>query len=354
MQKNKSIGVAIVGGTGYGAGELLRLFTQHPETEVISVISASMAGQKISEQHKYLSSFYKQKFVKEIDFELLKQYKNRVVFLALPHGTSAEVATKLLPRIKECGCFLIDLSGDFRLNNSQIRKQFYPEVVVEDSLQQQFTYGLTELNKEQIKESTLLSTPGCLASACILATAPLIDLGIENTLILDAKTGTSGGGKTLKEIFHHPTRHGNLTPYKILEHRHEPEISQALAGLSPNKTETKLMFVPHIIPTSRGIYVTAYASLQKTLSKRELITHFENFYKDSPFIRIREEAPELQTVVGTNFCDISVTCRGTQVVAMSALDNLVKGTAGQAIQNMNLICNLPETTGLWFPALGPT
>lgn len=346
-----TIGAAIVGGTGYGAGELLRLCTQHPAIEVVSVVSASMAGAAISEAHPHLAGFYPGKLAEEIDFDTLSSYPSGVVFLALPHGTSAAYAQEILAEVERRGLRLIDLSGDFRLSDEQQRRAFYPEASVLQELQSRFVYGLTELNRTQIASAMLLSTPGCLATVCALAALPLVGPEFEGPIVFDVKTGSSGAGRSLNQSFHHPTRFSNMNPYKVLKHRHEPELCQALGD--PNRGRLEVAFVPHVIPASRGCYATVYLTLPEKRSTAELLEDVRSFYEQSPFIRVRETPPDLQAIIGTNFCDISVHARGRQVVAMASLDNLVKGTAGQAIQNLNLACGLPETSGLWAPALGP-
>lgn len=361
----KSIGVAIVGGTGYGAGELLRLLTQHPQAEVVSVVSSSSAGRLIEEAHPHLTGFYPLKFDGALDLGRLTDFTQRVVFLALPHGASAAVAANLAAELEQKDALLIDLSGDFRLADQTLRTHYYPAAAVHAELQSKFVYGLSELNRELIRGARFLSAPGCLAAVSILGLAPLVversrghaGVGaaatpvISGTVAVDLKTGTSGAGKGLSDSFHHPSRHANSTPYKVLQHRHEPEVLQALCD--PFAERTQLSLVPHLIPASRGCSATIHAELQDAVSTDELLQRYRDFYAGHPFIRIRTTPPEWQTVVGTNFCDIHVVARERRVVAMSALDNLVKGTAGQAIQNMNLVFGLDETAGLWAPALGP-
>ncbi len=351
--KDKTIGVGILGGTGYGAGELLRFLVNHSECELVSVTSSSQAGEIISKTHQHLSGFYKEKtFSKELDFEKLLSYKHQLIFASLPHGVSAASIAKLLDNPHTKNFKIIDLSGDFRLKNPEQQKKHYPDTeTISSELKAKFVYGLTESNRKKITQAQYISNPGCLSSSAALAVLPLISSDFQGSIVFDAKTGTSGAGKNLAESLHHPTRHANLNAYKILEHRHEPEIREALGDLSGKRIKT--IFVPHLLPVSRGIYTTAYLTLDKPQNTKNLQDLYFDFYKHSPFIRIKNTSPEMQHIIGTNFCDISIFARENQVVAIATLDNLVKGMVGQAIQNMNLMCGLEETTGLWYPGMGP-
>lgn len=347
----KNIGVAILGGTGYGAGELLRLFVAHPQVEVVSVVSSSKVGQEIACTHPHLQGFYDNRLVAGIDFDRLSNYEHKIVFVSLPHGVSSREVLALIDKVHESGVKLIDLSGDFRLHNEDIHLLHYPESPFAEEVRNLFVYGLPELNRKAIERTTLIANPGCLASACALATAPIIASGYTNSIVFDAKTGTSGAGRTPTEVTHHASRTSNFSAYKILSHRHEPEIQQALQLIS--ETEIETLFVPHLLPTTRGIFVTAYFSFENELQTRGLAESAQSFYRHAPFVRYRTGSPELQHVIGTNFFDFSVVVRGRQVVVLGAVDNLVKGMAGMAIQNMNLLCGLPESVGLLTPSMGP-
>jgi LysW-gamma-L-alpha-aminoadipyl-6-phosphate/LysW-L-glutamyl-5-phosphate reductase len=335
-----TIGVAIVGGTGYGAGELLRLLACHPCADVVGVTSRSSPGKAISDAHPHLRGFYDGRFVESVDFDALRRYRCRFVVSALPNGASCKVVEEIGDMCKETGTMLIDLSGDFRLKDPDQHSRHYPESAAGTALRGSFVYGLPEVNREEIKDAQFVANPGCLATACILSVAPLQHKG---HIIFDAKTGSSGGGRTLRETTHHPVRHSNYFAYKPLAHQHEPEIVQALGG------GITCSFVPQSAPMSRGIYVTSYLDSAETGLKER----FEEFYAEAPFVRVCSSPPEIENVIGSNFCDVAVFQRGSQVVCMAALDNLVKGMSGQAIQNMNILCGLPDTTGLWHPALRP-
>ena len=347
----ESIGIGILGGTGYGAGELLRLLTLHPECEVVTVVSSSQAGEPLALTHPHLAGFCMLSFAKQLDFTAFSKYQHKVLFAALPHGTSGQTLTALVPEAQERGFKIIDLSGDLRLSDTGVRTRHYPEAGVSAELQSLFAYGLTEINREKIAQAQFVANPGCFASTCILAAAPLADSGLIRHIFFDGKSGTSGAGKTPSAAFHHPQAHSNVNAYKILEHRHEPEIAQGLGD--PRSERLSISFVPHVIPAARGIYVTAQVLLEQEISTEELMGQYRSFYQHSPFIRVRDTVADLHSVIGSNFCDISVRTRGAQAVVVAALDNLVKGMCGVAIQNCNLMCGLKETTGLWYPGLGP-
>lgn len=349
---SRSIGVAIFGGSGFGAGELLRYLCQHPDADVVNIISSSQAGEPVIRAHPHLSGFYNEsRFAAAIDWDRLGSYKQRVLFLALPHGHSAETIREL-DKAQLTDTVIIDLSADFRIQADTIHSCTYPDVPFEQEVRSRFVYGLPELFKTEVSTTRHIANPGCLASASILAAAPLLQHcgdGIRGSICLDAKTGTSGAGRALQESMHHPLRHANFEAYKMLCHRHEPEIRQAL-GLDANGIPT--MFVPHLLPVSRGIFITMYAHVKSPMEESVIAAIYRDRYHRCPFIRLRTGTPRLSDVVGTNFCDIAIAARGEQVVVMAALDNLGKGMAGQAIQNMNIACGLPESTGLLIPGPG--
>lgn len=349
----KSIGVIIVGGTGYAAAELLRVLVLHPEVEVCRIVSSSMAGQPVAAAHPFLESFYPQSFAAEVDWQLLEPFKQRAIFSALPHGASGNVVAGLLPEAKSRGVKILDLSGDLRLRNEELRKRFYPEAAVPQVIQSEFVYGLVELNRRAIAQAQFVSVPGCTATGCILAAAPFVQPGFKGSICFNSGCGTSGAGKEPKGPFHHPHRHGNIEAYKVLEHRHEPEIRQALGDESGERLTTSL--VPFLLTSARGIYATAQLALEssQTPTTAELRSRLREFYEGSPFIRVRDFAPDVHLAVGSNFCDLTAFARGKQIVAVAALDNMVKGTAGQAVQCLNLMCGLDEKVGLWQPSLGP-
>lgn len=347
------IGVVIAGGTGYGAGELLRYLVSHPAASVVSVLSSSSPGSSVEEAHPHLSGFYPTlRFEAGVNWERLTAFPQRVLFLALPHGHSARYLRDI-PGAQLEGLKVIDLSADFRLQERHVHEAVYEGVSFEAETRASFIYGLPELGIERVASATRIANPGCLSTACILAAAPLLlEYGsrLVGSLCFDAKTGTSGAGRAAQEQMQHSLRHANFEAYKVLCHRHEPEIQQALRAFSPQPVQS--MFVPHLLPTARGIFVTAFAQLTDEVTADSVEAVYRKFYAASPFIRLRTGTPRLQDVAGTNFCDIALHVRGKQVVILAALDNLGKGMVGQAIQNMNLMCDLPQELGLQQPSLG--
>lgn len=347
--------VAILGGSGYGAGELLRLLTQHPLVEVVAVASASRAGQPVEAVHPHLRGFYALRMTESIDLERLLAAEHAVVFSALPHGTSAATIEALVQQLRQADrdgrTRIVDLSGDLRLADAEVHRRYYPDTAVFDALRAQFVYGLPELNRQRIAPARFVANPGCLASAAILAAAPLMTPEFDGPVAIDAKTGSSGSGRALKESTHHPTRHADFRAYRPLAHQHEPEIVQAWGDPAGRRIRTS--FVSHSMDAARGIYVTVHLTLPEPVDSATLLKRYASYYEESVFVRVSADPPCLQDVIGSNFCDVSVACRGRQVVAMAALDNLVKGMAGTAVQNMNLMCGLAEETGLWAPGLRP-
>lgn len=352
---SRPVHVAILGATGYGTGELLRLFTQHPAVEVVSITSTSRVGAEVADIHPHLRGFYDLRLTAAVDYSRLLAGEHAVVISALPHGTSAPTIAALLGELEQHprgrAAHVIDLSGDFRLTDAALHARHYPESPLLSEVRPAFLYGQPELWPERIRSARYVANPGCLATAAILAVAPLAGTDFTGSLAIDAKTGSSGSGRQLKDTTHHPTRHADFRAYKPLTHQHEPEILQALGD--PHGQRVQLSFVAQSLDVARGIFVTAHVTLPEPTDVASLRRQYEAFYADRPFVRVVDESPTLQNVVGSNFCDIALACRGRQVIAMAALDNLVKGMAGTAVQNLNLMCGLPETTGLWAPSLRP-
>ena len=341
----KKIGAAIIGGSGYGAGELLRLLSVHPFCAVRSVISRSQYGKNVREAHPHLAGFYDLRFESELKTHELEPFETAVVFFALPHGVSARAIEEFIERNRHPRLRIVDLSGDFRLSNPEMHKEFYPESPLYAGLRSRFCYGLPELFREKIKSSDYIANPGCYATACLLAVAPLIGK-VSADVFFDAKSGSSGAGRAPSADTHHPALHANAAAYKVLSHRHEPEIQQNLGE------DLKCTFVPHLIPVSRGIYATAHLRFAEAVDLEEMRKLYSSFYSNASFVRVGCNPPQLANVVCSNYCDTFITVRGNRGVAMAAIDNLVKGMAGQAVQNMNLMCGLPEDTGLNFPPPG--
>lgn len=351
----RPVKIAILGASGYGGGELLRLLTQHPAVDVVSATSSSRVDQPIGALHPHLRGFYDLTTSAAVDWDRLFSGEQAVLISALPHAASAQEIDRVLSDLEARGLAgrlrLIDLSGDLRLKDASAHQRHYPETPLLAERRRAFAYGLPELFREQLRTTRCAANPGCLATAAILAAAPLIGPEFRGPLAIDVKTGSSGSGRALSETTHHPTRHADFRAYKPLAHQHEGEILQALGDPHGRRIETS--FVAQSMDASRGIFVTVHARLSESATSESLRSRYAAFYAASPFVRVVPGSPTLQDVVGSNFCDVSIVCRGCQVIAMAAIDNLVKGMAGAAIQNMNLMCGLPETAGLWVPSLRP-
>lgn len=345
----RSIGVAILGGTGFGAGELLRLLSRDEDCEIVSVTSTSASGSALADVHRHLRGFYDLRFDRELDWARLKEHETRVVFSALPHGASGRAVKELVR--ESLATHVIDLSGDLRLSDRTIHERFYPDSPFYSEMREAVVYGLPELLRERIRTANLIANPGCLATACILALLPLARK-MSGAVSLTAQTGSTGSGRGLKESVHHATRHDDLVAYKVLAHQHEPEILQALGD--PYGKVLRTSFVSQSLPLSRGIYVTAHTEMGSERDAAEAPEHFRSFYGTAPFVRVCATPPHLRDVVGTNFCDVHVAVRGRQIVVLAALDNLGKGMAGTAMQNMNLMLGRDEAAGLFEPSLGPS
>lgn len=340
------VGAIILGATGFGAAELLRLCVNHPEVEIVQLVSSSQAGERVGRVHPHLDGFYELELSSKPNLELLRNFDVKLVISALPHGNSAEALASII-QSAPFELNIIDLSGDFRLQDISLHQQYYPQSQFHQQLRSKFVYGLPELNRQKIEMAKWVANPGCLATATILALAPLVSSNLIKRASVTASTGSSGAGRGLKESVHHAFRHSNLFAYKALSHQHEPEILSALTGLE------SLAFVAQSAPLSRGITVVASAQIRKSAEVKNIPAVFAQFYHESPFVRVKSSSPEVQNIVGSNFCDIAITVRDDEVVILAAIDNLVKGMAGQAIQNLNLMAGMDQRTGLWMPALRP-
>lgn len=335
--------VGIIGATGYGGLELLRFLHNHPEVKEITLFTSSNEGAIFSSKYSHLFTIV-DKPLHKIDGETLA--KLDVVFTSTPSG----VTTELLPPIIHSGPKFIDLSGDYRLKNSEDYEKWYEKKAAPKDIVQHSVYGLTEWNRNQIKEATLIANPGCYPTATLLSILPLIKNQIIDPkyLIVDAKSGVSGAGNKLSRTTHFSETNENFSIYKINEHQHIPEIEQAIEMFAGEKST--ITFNTHLVPMTRGILTTSYAPLIGEYSNEQLIECFEETYAKDPFVRIIKDAQTIGTnrVKGSNYCDIFVKVdeRTNRVTIVSVIDNLVKGAAGQAIQNMNVQMNLPEMTGL--------
>ncbi len=340
------IKIAIFGGSGYGGSELLRILLLHPDAEISLVTANEHAGKAVGEVHRNLFGLTDLKFSKAPE-DLNNLNDLDCIFLALPHGQAMEVA----PRLPASAC-LIDLSGDFRLRDAASFALHYGREHGAMDAQTQFVYGLTETNREVIKTARRVANPGCFATATLLGLAPLVAGNIlTNRVIVDAKTGSSGSGAKPATNTHHPQRSNSFYAYKPFTHQHVPEIEQELTAVGEWNNE--LVFMTHSLPVARGIFASIYAETKEEISAADARAMFAKFYRESFFVRLVDGSPDINWVKNTNFCDIGFAARGRQMVVFTAIDNLVKGAAGQAVQNMNLMFGLDEKTGLMLTGSNP-
>jgi N-acetyl-gamma-glutamyl-phosphate reductase len=338
--------VGIFGGSGYGGAELLRLLLLHPHVEIALVTANEHAGKMVGDVHRNLYGLTDLRFAKmPEDFQSLNELD--FLFLSLPHGQAIDVVPRLPELLK-----VIDLSGDFRLRERETFERFYKREHTAMAAQGDFVYGLTETNREAIKEASRISNPGCFATATLLGLAPLIARNLlQGRVIVDAKTGSSGSGAKAAPNTHHPQRMNSFYAYKPFTHQHVPEIEQELRAVGDFAHE--LVFMTHSLPVARGIFASIYVETKKEMPVEEVRDAFADFYKDSFFVRLVEGSPDINWVKTTNFCDIGIAAQGRNLVVFSAIDNLVKGAAGQAVQNMNLMAGLEEKLGLILTGSNP-
>jgi N-acetyl-gamma-glutamyl-phosphate reductase len=340
------IDIGIIGGSGYTGGELLRLLSVHPSANVVAVTSRKLAGTPIERIHPHLRGLYNLKFEAPSASEVAERCD--VVFTAVPHGTAMD----WVPPLLDGGAKVIDLSSDYRLPVDVFEKTYG----IKHKAPTKAVFGLPELHPE-VAGASLIGNPGCYPTGATLAAAPLAAAGMIDRVIFDSKSGVSGAGIEPSETSHFPNLAENIRCYKVTTHRHVPEIRQELQRLGGN---IRISFTPHVIPASRGILTTAHVLVKEEfigkIDDKEAISElYSNFYKKSRFVRMTGGIPMLMNVRGSNFCDIGFEAEaGTdRIVVISAIDNLVKGASGQAIQNMNVMMGLDETTGLWFPGGAP-
>jgi N-acetyl-gamma-glutamyl-phosphate reductase common form len=353
--EQRRIKVAIFGGSGYGGSELLRIILFHPNVKIVFVTANEHAGKPVAEVHKNLQGLTDLSFIKAPDeLDSLKASNDLdslndldCVFLALPHGQAMSIVPNLRSSISA-----IDLSGDFRLRDQSLFQSHYKRQHTAMETQAEFVYGLTETNRDAIRSARLIANPGCFATATLLGLAPLVANGLTTgRVVVDAKTGSSGSGAKPAANTHHPQRMNSFYAYKPFTHQHVPEIEQELNHIGDWTNE--LIFMTHSLPVSRGIFASIYAETKHELTEPELRKVFADYYRGSFFVRLVDGSPDINWVKTTNFCDLGFAARGKQVVVFSAIDNLVKGAAGQAVQNMNLMFGLEETTGLMLAGSNP-
>ncbi len=343
------IKAAVVGATGYVGSELLRLLLAHSGVEITSITSQTYKGKKygdIFQNYSHLENLFceEQNIV-----EISKQCD--IMFLALPHGVASKLITEdILDNIR-----VIDLGADFRLKDVNIYEKWYDTEHFAKKILEEAVYGLCEINREQIKTSGLIANPGCYTTCSILSLYPLLKEGVvdEKSIIIDAKSGVSGAGRNADVHFNETNE--TLKAYKVASHRHTPEIEEQLSyAFGSNIT---LTFTPHLIPMNRGIIATCYANLKQPLKRDDISNIYKKYYGNEYFIRLCKQGvlPESKWVKGSNFCDIGFVIdeRTNRIVIVGAIDNLVKGAAGQAVQNMNIMFGLDEKEGIGYVPMFP-
>ena len=338
------IKAGIIGSTGYAGGELARLLLQRDDIEIKWYGSRSYIDQKYASIYQNMFRIVDDVCMDDNMKELAEQVD--VVFTATPQGLCATLMDEdVLSKVK-----VIDLSADFRIKDVSVYEKWYKLTHASPQFIGEAVYGLPEINREKVKKARLIANPGCFPTCSFLSTYPLVKEGLidPNTLIIDAKSGTSGAGRGSKVDSLYCEVNENIKAYGVASHRHTPEIEEQLS-CAAGKPVT-ISFTPHLVPMNRGILVTAYASLTKKVSYEEVKAVYDKYYRDEYFVRVLEKdvVPQTRWVEGSNFADVNfkIDTRTNRVVMMGAIDNMVKGAAGQAIQNMNLMFGLPENTGL--------
>lgn len=348
MEKIKA---SVIGASGYGGAEAVRLLATHPQIDIVHVTADTKKGQGISNLYPNLRRFVDQTMI-AADADAIGRDSD-VTFISLPSGKAMHMVLPLL----EGGSKVIDIAADFRLRDDALYPTWYKFEHVAPSYLGEAVYGLPELHRDAIRQTRLLANPGCYPAAALLALLPLMRSGKVQTsgVVIDAKSGVSGAGRGGGGGFGYAEVNENLSAYSVTAHNHTAEIEQELSGATGSPV--RVVFTPHLVPMTRGILATAYAPLTEALSDDDALALYDEMYADEPFVRVlRHDAlPQTKATLGSNFCDVTVRInpRTQTAIAIAAIDNLGRGAAGQAVQNMNLMFDLPETTGLAFPGVFP-
>lgn len=334
---------SVIGATGYAGVELLRLLDGHPEVELATITSESSTGEDIAVMYPHLANRVNRELASMKEIEKIAADSD-VVFIALPHGH----AMKLGVQLRNSKTRIIDLGGDYRFKDHKVFEEWYK--LKHEDPEAKAVYGLTELYRDKIKEARILANPGCYTTCSILALVPLFKAGLIETkgIIVDAKSGTTGAGRSLKVGSLYCSVNENFHAYGVASHRHTPEIEQAYSEFAGEPVV--IQFTPHLLPVDRGILATCYADLKAGVTDAQIAQAYEDLYGNEFFIRLRGKGacPEIKNVRASNYVDIGweIDRRTGRIVAMSVIDNLVKGAAGQAVQNMNVMFGFEETMGL--------
>jgi N-acetyl-gamma-glutamyl-phosphate reductase len=333
--------VAILGGSGYTAVELIKILLRHPEVRIEAITSRSEGTPHIAEVHPSLLGRIDLK-LELFDPDALKARGVQCAFGCLPHGASAELLSQLLSREIR----IVDLSADYRLRDPELYRQWYGEVHHDPANLKQAVYGLPEVYGNQINSAVLIANPGCYPQTAILGLAPLLanKLIDPKQIIIDSKSGVSGAGRSPKLTTHYPECNENFSAYSVGKHRHQPEIEQALTDVAGEPVE--VIFTPHLTPMDRGIFSTIYAKPFKAIPEPELMQLYREYYLAAPFVRVRDNLPCTKDVAHTNFLDLHVKAVRDKIIILAAEDNLIRGASGVAVQNFNRMFGFEETTSL--------
>jgi N-acetyl-gamma-glutamyl-phosphate reductase len=337
----KKTRVAILGGTGYSALELIKLLLRHPHVEIATITSRQEGSPHIGDVHP---SLWGRLDVRCEDLgPIAVAQRAECVFSCLPHGVTAE----LVPHLLEAGARVIDFSADYRLRDPAVYAEWYGAKHVDPARLGKAIYGMPELFAEQIPTADLIANPGCYPTSASLPLAPLLRAGLiePHDIIIDSKSGVSGAGRTPKLTTHFPECNESLSAYNVGRHRHTPEIEQTLSTVSGQAVQ--IIFTPHLVPMDRGILSTTYSKPKGAVTEAQVMSTLREFYADKPFVRVVDHLPATKDTSGTNFCDITARVVRDRVLTISCIDNLIKGAAGTAVQNLNLMFGHAETMGLF-------
>jgi len=338
--------IGIIGSTGYTGLELIRILCRHPDVKLEALTSQSYEGKPVTDIFPSLTGYVENICEAASVPEVVSRCE--VIFVALPHGHAAPVALE----IKRQGKKMVDLGADFRFSQAATYQEWYGLEHQAPGLLKETVYGLPEINRQKIRHFGMVANPGCYPTSAILALAPAISAGILrlDTIVIDAKSGISGAGRSAAVGSLFSDVNESVQPYNVARHRHTPEIEQALSQLAGK--EVSVSFTPHLIPMTRGILSTVYAGLNKDMTAAEVRDIYQSYFSSEPFVHLLPDGqwPRTRSVSGSNHCHLNLTVdrRTGRLVIASVIDNLVKGAAGQGVQNMNIMLGLPETTGLDF------
>ena len=355
MSAATPIPAIILGGSGYVAGELLRLLAAHPQFKLAGILSDSQPGELLGKAFGHLASVWPEvRFQSQAQIEnLMRELPRAALFCAAPHGAAAGLVDSLLNIAADAGHSprVVDISADFRYSTQSAYEAVYKHAHGAPHRLREFTCALPE--HLAASPTPHVAHPGCFATAILLASVPLLKHGVVSpTLFVSGVTGSTGSGRKPVEGTHHPLRHGDLYSYNALGHRHTPEVSAC--ALAATGVEADFAFVPHSGPYTRGIHVTVQGSLKTSRDTAQVLGLLREFYADSPFVRVTDTAPRVKNVATSNYAHLSAVANGRTIAVMCVIDNLTKGAAGGAVQWMNRLFDLPETTGLLAPAPGWT